>query len=634
MPTNRRKRIIKRRVQGHNRAVVEKLVSGHWWEFLVPRDEDPRAPDEEVLLWNWKKYRAAILEQYASPWALQYFEGDYREYLANWERWIRDDRDREAVREGCYFDMSAADRVIQFLRRFCRHSKGQFAGSPFDPARWQTYDLIMPAYGWMRPDGTRRYRMAYVEVPKKNGKSTLSSGLSLYHLVGDREPGAEVYSAANDKEQAAIIFNEAKNMALKSPVLSQILSIVDSKKEIHYPPMASVDKALSSDVPTKEGLNISAAFVDELHAFRNDQLFKTLRYGGSARRQPIIWIITTAGEERDGICWRQHRYAENVLNGSMKDLSFLPVIYSADEKRDREEMDYWRSREAWEKANPALGETVGIVQMEIDCQAAQESPEAQADFKRYRLNIWGQKAAAWLRMDKWNGCSGDGSIVPLDFAPQLDGVQIPEALLGRECYAGLDMASRIDVAALVLDFPMDDGIHACLPFFWIPSEGAYHRQQNDQVPYVRWSEGGWMEMTSGAVIDYDVIRYRINQIGAQVAIKAIAVDRWNSTQLQTQLKEDGFEVIEFGQGYASMGAPSRDFEALVLAQKLIHGKHPVMTWMAGNVVPKIDAAGNIKPDKEASGEKIDGIVAELMGFDCANRLHEDENVYTDDLVVV
>ena len=642
MPTNRTKRVIKRRVQGTNRALVEKLLTGHWWEFLVPGDEDRQEPDEDRLRWYWEQNREAFLVKYSPKeiWAHRYFEGDYRDFLQNWESWIKTDLDRQAVAEGCWFDYHAGNRVVTFYRRFLRHSKGQFAGQPFELARWQRDELIMPFYGWKRRSGTRRFRQVYCEIPKKNGKSTLCSGLDLYHLVGDGEFGAEVYSAANDREQASIVFDEAKHMVQSSPVLSQILNIVDSKKEINFHRTASKFVALSSDVPTKEGLNISAASVDELHAHRSSKLFDTLRYGGASRRQPMLIVITTAGEERKGICWEQHEYAEKVRSGLTPDISFLPLIYGIDEARDIDDLDYWTTEEAWRVANPSLGETIGIEQMGIDCMEARESPRKIAEFKRYRLNLWGQKSERWLPMDKWNACTGEGDMIPIGFAPQREAagdtrrVWIPDTLIGRECYAGLDLASRIDIAALTLDFPLEDGTHAWIPFFWVPKEGAYERQRKDRVFYVEWANHGFLEMTEGSVTNYDVIRERIRELGELVNLKLFAVDRWNSTQLQTQIKEDGFEVVEFGQGMASMAAPCRDLEALIISEKLLHGNHPVLKWMASNVVIKRDAAGNIKPDKEHSAEKIDGIVAGIMGFDCANRMYEPEIVYDGNLMVI
>jgi phage terminase large subunit-like protein len=511
-----------------------------------------------------------------------------------WDDWIRSPRDERAVLEDCRFDIAAAERVRTFFRKFLRHSKGQWAGQPFELLDWQWREIVAPLFGWKRADGTRRYRRAYVEVPKKNGKSTLFSGLSLYLLAADGELGAEVFSAAVDRDQASIVFNEAANMVEASPHLSSRLSVVRSTKRIVMPRSRSFYKALSADVPAKEGLNAHAVLIDELHAQRSRQLWDTLRYAGASRRQPLHLSITTAGFDRHSICWEQHDYAQKVLDGTIEDCSFLPFIAAAGADDD------WTEPAVWEKANPSFAVTIDTQQFAEDCREARESPAKENSFRRYRLNQWTEQATRWLSLEKWDACG----------APVGD-------LRGRMCYAGLDLSATTDISALVLAFP-DEDRYKVLPFFWVPEEGARRRERRDRVPYVAWIRQGHIEATPGEVIDYDRIRQRINELGKQYEIREIAIDRWNATQLATQLEGDGFEMVAFGQGYASMNWPSKKLEELVLGGKIAHAGQPVLRWMAGNVSIEKDAADNWKPSKKKSIERIDGITALIMALDRAS----------------
>jgi phage terminase large subunit-like protein len=511
---------------------------------------------------------------------------------AGWADWIRCEADERAVHAGHYFDLSAAERVRTFFVRFLRHSKGQWANRPFELLDWQWVDVISPLFGWKRADGTRRFRRGYIEVPKKNGKSCLFSGLSLYLLSADKEPGAEVYSAAVDRDQASIVFNEAANMVDASPHLSSRLKVVRSTKRIVFHRTRSFYRALSADVPAKEGLNAHAVLIDELHAQKTRELWDTLRYAGASRRQPLHLSITTAGFDRHSICWEQHEYASHVLDGTIEDPSFFAFVRAADDDDD------WTDPHIWEKANPSLGVTISREQFAEDCREAQESPAKENSFRRYRLNQWTEQDVRWLNMDRWDACG----------SPVGD-------LAGRECFAGLDLSSTTDVSALVLVFPdKTEERYDVLPFFWVPEEGAKRREKRDRVPYTRWIRQGLIEATSGDVIDYDVIRRRINELNEQYDLREVAIDRWNATQLATQLDGDGIEVVAFGQGYASMNWPCKKLDEVVLGKRLAHGGHPVLRWMASNVSLEQDAADNWKPSKKKSVERIDGIVALIMAL--------------------
>jgi phage terminase large subunit-like protein len=500
--------------------------------------------------------------------------------------------DVAAANAGCYFDAAAGERVVMFFERFLRHSKAPWAGKPFTLMDWQKDDVLRPLFGWKRADGTRRFRVGYIEIPKKNGKSTLCAGLSLFLLMADGETGAEVYSAAADRDQASIVFNEAAKMAQAAPALAPRLEIIHSRKTIHHAASGSVYRALSAEVNTKEGLNISGLIFDELHAQKSPELWDALRYGGASRRQPLLVAITTAGCDRQSIGWEQHEYAAKVLEGAITDEAFFAFIRAATPEDD------WTSPATWRKANPSLGITISEEDFAKDCAEARELARKENPFKRYRLNIWTEQADRWLQMDKWDACAGE-----------VDEAQ----LIGRPCYAGLDLASTTDVAALVLVFP-DEGGALVMSRFWIPSERSIERQRRDGVPYETWVKQGLIERTQGNVIDYDLIRKRINELGQRYEIRQIAIDRWNATQLATQLSGDGLEVVMFGQGFASMSAPTKELEKLVLAGRLAHGGNEVLRWMAGNVATETDAAGNVKPSKKKSTQRIDGIVALIMAL--------------------
>jgi phage terminase large subunit-like protein len=521
--------------------------------------------------------------------------------------WTRSEADRRAVANGCYFDLAAAERVRAFFRRFLRHSKGQFAGKPFELLDWQWQDFIAPLFGWKRADGTRRYRRAGVWIPKKNGKSTLASGISLYLEVADDEPGAEVYNCANDRAQAAIVFNEAASMVRKSPALSARLDIAESKKEIRHPLADAIYKALSADVPTKEGLNIHGLIFDELHAQRSRALFDTLRHGTASRRQPLLITISTAGYDRESIGYEQYLYAKGVIEGRIEDDEFFPLIYEAGPDDD------WTSEETWKKANPSYGITITAEDFRVKCVEAQQSPANENVFRRYRLNQWTQQDVRWLSTTAWDEC-GKGSDLQ------------PEDLLGKKCYGGLDLSSTLDITAFVLWFP---DFNALLCHFFVPMRACRERERLNKARFDGWADAGFINITSGETVDYDHVRAVVLKAQQEYDLRKVAIDRWNSTQLAQQLIAEDVKVEGFGQGFASMTAPSKHFESLVIAKTLIHFNNPVLRWMAGNVAVETDAAGNLKPTKAKSTEKIDGIVAAIMaiGIALSDDTGDTESVY-------
>lgn len=497
-----------------------------------------------------------------------------------------------------YFDRQAANRAVRFFETVLVHSKGEWAGQAFKLQRWQK-KIVKDIFGWKRRrDGTRRYKTVYIEVPKKNGKSTLAAGMALYLLCADGEPGAEVYSAACDKEQAAIVFEIAKKMVETSTKLAKLTE--SYRRSIVVPSTGSSYKVLSADVPTKHGINPHGIIFDELHAQPNRELWDTLTTAPGARRQPLTVAITTAGYDKNSICWEIHEYAQKVLEGTIRDDSFYAVIFAADKDDD------WKDPKTWRKANPNFGVTVKKEFLKEQLKKALESPAYQNTFRRLFLNQWTEQAERWIEMDTWNACIG-----------KID----REELGGRECYAGLDLASTIDIAAFVMVFPPveEEENYKVLPFFWIPEENIRERSLKDKVPYDVWAREGLIEATEGNVIDYASIRQKIKELGETVNIKEIAYDRWGATQISQDLQGMGFTVVPFGQGFASMSPPTKELLNLLMAKKIEHGGNEVLTWMASNMAVKQDPAGNIKPDKSKSSEKIDGIVALIMGLDRAIR---------------
>jgi len=501
-------------------------------------------------------------------------------------------------------DIEKAERVRKFISHL-KHTKGKYAGKPFVLTDWQWNDIIKPLFGTVKKDGTRQYRTAYIEIPKKNGKSELAAAVALYLLFADREPGAEIYSVAADRDQASIVFNVAAQMVRQSPVLSKRCKVIDSTKRIVVYKTASFYHAVSADVPTKHGVNPHGVIFDELHAQPNRDLWDVFTTSGGTRTQPLVFAITTAGYDRHSICWEVHEYAMKVLKGVIEDPSFFAYIRAASEKDD------WTDEKVWYKANPALGDFRSIEEMRIACKRAKEVPAFQNTFRRFYLNQWVRQEERWMPLDKWDECA---------FEVDMD------ELAGLKCYAGIDLSSTTDITALVLVFPFGDSFKV-LPFFWVPEENIYERVRRDKVPYDVWVKKGYIEATEGNVIDYKAIRQKILQLSERFEIVEIAFDRWGMTQLSQDLDDEGFTMVPFGQGFASMSAPTKELMALVLSQKIHHGGNPVLRWMADNMVVKQDPAGNIKPDKSKSTEKIDGMVALIMALDRAIRHKKGGSVY-------
>jgi phage terminase large subunit-like protein len=474
---------------------------------------------------------------------------------------------------------------------------------PFEPRAWQV-EIIRELFGRMRADDPlrRAYRTCYIEVPRKNGKSEICAAIALYGLIGDGIQGAEVYSAAADRDQAALVFNVAAQMVRNDPMLSSRLKIIESQKRIVDHKTGSFYRAISAEAYSKHGFNASLVIYDELHAAPNRELWDVLTTSMGARSEPLVVAITTAGYDRHSICWEQHDYATKIIDGIVTDEAFYPVIYSAPADAD------WTDEAVWRAANPALGDFRDIDEMRALAHKAKEIPALQNTFRRLYLNQWTEQSERWLDMAAWDACQKPGA---------LDWQQLRERMKGKPCFGALDLSSRTDLTALALIFEEDDDSMSVVPFFWVPEEGAAKRSRTDRVPYEQWIADGLITATPGNVVDQGFIREDINRIAKDYKLKELAFDPWNATKLAVELDQDGIKIVEMRQGFRSLSEPTKHLGALVTGRTLRHGGHPVLRWMASNMVVRQDPNGNLSPDKSKVTERIDGIVATIMAIGAA-----------------
>lgn len=510
------------------------------------------------------------------------------------------------------FDAQKATRVIGFIERLT-HTKGAFYKQPFTLLPWQK-QIIQDVFGTVREEDPtmRQYTTAYIEIPKKMGKSELGAAIALNMLVNDDEWRGEVYSCAADIKQAAFVFDVAADMVTQNPTLKKIVQVIRSTRNMVYLPTGSKYQVLSSEVATKHGLNVSACIFDELHIQPNRALYDVMTQGsGDARKQPLWVFLTTAGNDRNSICWEVHQKALDILEGRKADPRFYPVIFGLPEDAD------WTDEQNWYKANPSLGHTIAIDKVRDAFRKAQETPADENQFRQLRLNQWVKQSVRWMPMDKWDECSGEVN---------------PDDLDGRACYAGLDLSSTGDLTTIVLVFPPvdEEDAYLVIPFFWLPEETLPLRVRRDHVMYDQWEKQGFIKTTEGNVVHYGVIQKFINDLGKRYNIREIAYDRWNATMMVQSLEDDGFVMVPFGQGFRDMSPPTKELMRVVLERKLIHGGHPVLRWNMDNAFVRTDPAGNLKIDKEKSTEKVDGAVALVMALDRAMKNQGGaESVYDD-----
>jgi len=487
------------------------------------------------------------------------------------------------------FDAQKADRVIKFVESL-HHVKGKWAGQRLILEPWQKDKLLRPLFGTVNPDGTRQYRTAFIAIPRKNGKSILAATLALYALFADGEYGAEVYSAAADREQASLVFNMAAQMVKMSPELSSRCKVIDSQKRIVYYEKNSFYHAISAEAYSKHGYSPTFVIYDELHCAPNRELWDTLASGMGARTQPMMLAITTAGYNKNSICWEIWDYARKVRDGLIEDPTFFQLIYEADEN------DPWDDEEVWKRINPNYGVSIQPQFLQQECKRAMEIPAYQNTFRRLYLNQWTSQETRWLDMEKWDACSGE----PI----------IPE---GAPCYLGLDLSSTVDITSASLFCPETGAV---LNWSWIPRENMIARERRDRVPFSQWEREGWITATPGNAIDYSFIRKRINDIKEEYpGLQAIGYDPWNATQLAIQLEqEDGMVVIPIRQGFQTLSPACKELERRVLEGSLCHGGNPVLRWSTDNVVIMPDANDNIRPVKNKATERIDPTVSLIIAI--------------------
>ena len=493
--------------------------------------------------------------------------------------------DRES---GWMFSENYAQHAIDFIEQL-EHTTGDYAGKPFALEGWQAF-IVWNLFGFLNPDGSRRFTRSYIEVPRKNGKSTFSSAVMLYGLIADDESAAQVYSAATKLDQAMMVFSESVRVCQNLPWLSEALTVNNSVNNRRILYGQSVYKPLEWNPGKQDGLNAHFACIDEYHAHPNDELYNVLRNSMGARRQPMLFTITTAGFNRESPCYKHRNYCTSVLNGNIKDDALFSVIYTLDEGDD------WADPTNWQKANPNWGISVYPRQLQQALTEAKEFVHKEVEFKTKLLNVWTDTAMTWINDSVWMDCAEN------------------ENLQGAMCYGGLDLASTGDFCAFSLYFPQTSSIRT---WYWLPVESAYKRKDAAGASIRQWASDGFIELTEGNVTDYAFIKAKICELSTIYDIKDIAFDRFNASQLVIELQNEGLQMYPFGQGFVSMSAPTKELERLTKDSRLKHDGNPVTRWMMGNVLLQTDPAGNIKINKAKSGDKVDGPVSIVMALGTA-----------------
>lgn len=531
-----------------------------------------------------------------------------------------EDRKYAAAR-GLYFSEEAAQRALDFLS-VVKHFEGEWAGEYYQPSDWQIF-CTWSLFGWMRAkhkhwiikkqgrtedsSGTRRFRTGFVEVARKNGKTFWAAGIGNYLAFSDREMGAEVYSAATKRDQARIAHKKAIKMVERSPMLRRHIRIF--KDNLNSEETGSKYEPLGADADTTDGLSVHGVIADELHAWKNRDMWDVLETGTGSHRQPLMLAITTAGSDRNGICWQFHDYTQKVLQGIIEDDTWFGMIFTLDKG------DNWKDENVWLKANPNLGISKKWDDLRRKAARARKMPTQLNAFQQKELNMWVKGDMKWMDMEAWSKCAGD---VPA--------LELPARLTGGVSFGGLDLGSTSDLTTYVHVCPTEDGFYDIVARFWLPEDAVETRTQ-EGTNYDLWVKQGYITLTDGNTIDYDFIFEQIEQDADQFEIKQSAFDRWGAARVVQVLEKKGLKMVQFGQGFASMSPPMKELERLVLSGKIRHGNNPVLTWMADNLIASMDPAGNIKPNKEKSKEKIDGMVALIMALDLALRHPDQKSVY-------
>lgn len=508
------------------------------------------------------------------------------------------------IDRGLYFDRKAAEKACAFFPKVLKHSKDEWYGKPFTLEPWQAFG-VWNIFGWKKADGSRRFSSAYIQVARKNGKSTYAAGYGLKMMVADGVMGAEIYVGATKLKQAYVTFREAANMVKASPVLKQF--VTPFQHNLHSEELNAKFEPLASDSDKQDGLSPYCGIIDEYHAHRTNELYNVLESGMGARTSPLMFVITTAGFNKNSPCYKMRDIGIKILKRVIEQDNRFVMIFELDEKDD------WEDSSNWIKANPSI-QSIGTIKrfLEDRFSSVKNDPTLFVDFMTKNLNKWMNADKVWIEDERWME-----NAEPVTW----------EMMKGRTCYAGLDLSSISDITSLFL-IAEEAGRFLLCPFFFVPELTASERIKKDNVPYDVWIREGYIEETEGDIIDYDYIRRRVsgyyvadgvvqhdpNCIADNVNLVRIGFDRWNSSQLVNNLTGDGITMSNFGQGYASMSTPTKEFKKYALRKAFAHGGNPVLRWMISNVSIKRDPAGNEKPDKEKSNEKIDGVVAGIMAL--------------------
>lgn len=519
-------------------------------------------------------------------------------------KWVKLAADRQLAdlktyagsRSPYVFDENEANRVCKFIE-LLTHTKGELAGTRIHLEPWQVF-ILTTVFGWLRrADGGRRYRRAYVEVSRGNGKSTLCSGIGLYCLLADREGGAEVYSFATTRDQAKIVFGDAKVMAGRNAPLRNKFGLQVLANALYVPTSNSTFQAKSAEGSTLDGLNTHLAIIDELHAHKTRAVYDVVETSTGKRKNSLMFVITTAGFDTSGICYEVRTMVTKVLEKSVVDETQFGIIYGLDEGDD------WTTVEALEKANPNWDISVRPEIITSLMKKAIALPSAVNNFKTKHLNIWCSASSAWMDMQAWE--AGEINVDRSDFE-------------GQPCYIGLDVGAKNDVTAKVLLFPVGKSF-VVFADFYLP-EAAVEKSTNSQ--YRGWVEEGWITQSGGAMTDLARIEEDIRDDLSRFDVKGIAYDPWNALQLATNLGNDGAPMVEYRNTVQNFSDPMKSLEALVQDKRVNHDGNPVLRWMMGNVVAKLDAKDNIFPRKERYENKIDGVVALIMALGISNTADE------------
>lgn len=537
---------------------------------------------------DWDAYGRKVMsgEVLVSEWTMRSVKKHYADL-------------KVAPKNGFWFSERHAQYALNaFL--FMKHSKGAFAGSQFVPSDWQQFWIAL-AFGWRKLDGTRRYREVYWAVPRKNGKTTTLAAIALYMMIMDGEAGAEVYCAATKMEQAKLLYSEANQMINASPFLKEELKTLRDG-------IFTLDKScklvpLGRDSKSMDGLNPSCCVIDEVHAHKTSEIYDVLKSALGARRQPMIWIITTAGFDLSAWGYEQHRYAEKVVKGTIKDEEFLPIIYTVDDP------EKWDDPTEWVKANPNLGVSVYEDNLAADCERAKKQPSQQANFKTKRLNIWLASGETWIPIEDWRKCA-DHNLRIEDFA-------------NDKCWVGIDLAEKSDVAALAICFRRGEHLYVFFRLYL----NEYEVEKPENQHYRRWRDKGELIVTDGNATDFDVIAHDLMEIHRKYKVIGVPYDPRFSSYFATKLLENGLPMIEVAQTSARFTEPIIQVENSVLENTLTHDGNSMVDWMMSNIVMRVSKFSGLRhPTKESNAEKIDGPIAMLMAVGQAMAVEEPREI--------